>query len=69
MGSCIRFKRAFRIKDFGDSIPGHGGMTDRFDCQGLMGMFTIVVLNSILLRKPASVGTALAMISGMTNVD
>lgn len=27
------FKRAFDIKDFGDSIPGHGGLTDRFDCQ------------------------------------
>lgn len=33
-------KRAFKIKDFGDSIPGHGGITDRFDCQILMGMFT-----------------------------
>ena len=27
------FKRAFDIKDFGHSIPGHGGMTDRMDCQ------------------------------------
>lgn len=23
------FKRAFNIKDFGKSIPGHGGLTDR----------------------------------------
>uniref|UniRef100_A0A6A7G8F5 Phosphatidate cytidylyltransferase n=1 Tax=Hirondellea gigas TaxID=1518452 RepID=A0A6A7G8F5_9CRUS len=36
------FKRAFRIKDFGDSIPGHGGITDRFDCQLLMGLFVYV---------------------------
>lgn len=27
------FKRAYDIKDFGDSIPGHGGLTDRMDCQ------------------------------------
>lgn len=30
-------KRAFRIKDFGDYIPGHGGATDRMDCQFLAG--------------------------------
>lgn len=34
------FKRAFKIKDFADTIPGHGGITDRFDCQITMGMFT-----------------------------
>lgn len=30
------FKRAFDIKDFGHSIPGHGGMTDRMDCQSVL---------------------------------
>lgn len=29
------FKRAFRVKDFAAIIPGHGGMTDRMDCQVL----------------------------------
>jgi phosphatidate cytidylyltransferase len=33
------FKRAFNIKDFGDSIPGHGGMTDRMDCQYVFSYF------------------------------
>ncbi|OUM57428.1 hypothetical protein PIROE2DRAFT_17597 [Piromyces sp. E2] len=35
-------KRAFKIKDFGDTIPGHGGVTDRFDCQLLMGAFSYI---------------------------
>lgn len=33
-------KRSFQKKDFGSLIPGHGGLTDRFDCQILMVFFT-----------------------------
>lgn len=40
------FKRAFNIKDFGDTIPGHGGLMDRFDCQLLMASFTYVYIYS-----------------------
>ncbi|CAI4229526.1 unnamed protein product [Auanema sp. JU1783] len=45
------FKRAFKIKDFGDVIPGHGGLMDRFDCQLLMGTFVNVYIHSFI-RNP-----------------
>ena len=35
-------KRAFKIKDFGAIIPGHGGLVDRFDCQLFMSFFVFV---------------------------
>ena len=42
------FKRAFKIKDFGDIIPGHGGLMDRFDCQFLMATFVNVYIHSFI---------------------
>lgn len=49
-------KRAFRIKDFGEVIPGHGGVTDRMDCQFLAGTFTFVWIYTFVLRRsPAEV--------------
>ncbi|CAO3636635.1 unnamed protein product [Cunninghamella echinulata] len=35
-------KRIKGMKDFAGCIPGHGGITDRMDCQLLMGIFTLV---------------------------
>jgi phosphatidate cytidylyltransferase len=55
-------KRAFKIKDFGDSIPGHGGLTDRMDCQFLMGLFAYMYYQSFIKTYNVSVGTILAMI-------
>lgn len=45
------FKRAFRIKDFGDSIPGHGGFTDRMDCQIVMGAFAYMYFHYVVMPK------------------
>ncbi|KAK4689821.1 phosphatidate cytidylyltransferase, partial [Tremellales sp. Uapishka_1] len=53
------FKRAFNIKDFGHSIPGHGGMTDRMDCQFMMGMFSYVYYSSLIRIQYVTVGTIL----------
>ncbi|KAJ1955542.1 phosphatidate cytidylyltransferase [Linderina pennispora] len=41
-------KRAFNIKDFGNSIPGHGGVTDRFDCQFFMAAFSHIYYSSFI---------------------
>jgi phosphatidate cytidylyltransferase len=41
-------KRTFKIKDFGDSIPGHGGITDRMDCQFIMGLFAYVYYHTFI---------------------
>ena len=46
------FKRAFKIKDFGDTIPGHGGFMDRFDCQVIMATFVNVYIYSFI-RTPS----------------
>lgn len=49
-------KRTFNVKDFGDSIPGHGGMTDRMDCQFIMGFFAFMYYQSFIAVYKASVG-------------
>ncbi|BFZ57183.1 phosphatidate cytidylyltransferase [Savitreella phatthalungensis] len=63
-------KRAFKIKDFGQSIPGHGGMTDRMDCQLLNGFFVYLYYQSFIAVKRESVGALLGRaIVGLSDED
>ncbi|KAI9783821.1 MAG: hypothetical protein M1839_003157 [Geoglossum umbratile] len=60
-------KRTFKIKDFGESIPGHGGITDRMDCQFIMGFFASMYYQSFIAIHKASVGGVIeTAITGLT---
>lgn len=44
-------KRAFNLKDFDSIIPGHGGLTDRCDCQLIMLWFVKVYYDFFIKER------------------
>lgn len=63
------FKRAFKIKDFGDSIPGHGGMTDRMDCQIVMAVLSYMYFNHFVGGRDAAGTVAVALAAAIRMPD
>ena len=60
-------KRSFKIKDFGHSIPGHGGMTDRMDCQFIMGFFAYIYYHTFIAVYKVQLGSVIeSAINGLT---
>jgi len=60
-------KRTFKIKDFGHSIPGHGGITDRMDCQFIMGFFAYIYYHTFIATYKVGLGSVMEMaITGLT---
>ena len=45
------FKRAYGIKDFATTFPGHGGFIDRFDCQILSVIFCAALVSQFIFRE------------------
>ncbi|KAJ4942483.1 hypothetical protein JOQ06_012349 [Pogonophryne albipinna] len=56
------FKRTFKIKNFANTISGHGGIMDWFDCQYVMAKFVNVYIASFI-RQTHSYGLFICFIT------
>jgi phosphatidate cytidylyltransferase len=64
------FKRAFKIDDFGHTIPGHGGFVDRMDVQTIMAAFVhFYIRNFVELSSSLGTGRLLGKIELMNDED
>ncbi|CDW91016.1 phosphatidate cytidylyltransferase [Stylonychia lemnae] len=63
------FKRAYKIKDFADKIPGHGGITDRFDCKIVVGWFLGFYLQYVVYKDQANIEKAYSNYQIMEDQD
>jgi phosphatidate cytidylyltransferase len=58
-------KRSMKLKDFSDSIPGHGGFADRFDCHIVCAFFVYMYLTQVVYRQGYTIERVFDYISRM----
>ena len=52
-------KRAYHVKDFNNTLPGHGGYADRMDCISIMCFFNYIMLTQVIFREEIVIEDAL----------
>lgn len=60
-------KRAYGLKDFANTLPGHGGFLDRFDCTLFANILALVILSSVLYRDYLKIDTILTMFDELSS--
>ena len=50
-------------------IPGHGGMTDRMDCQTMMGIFSFIYYQTFIAVETVSYTAVVHSIDLLSKVD
>ena len=62
-------KRGLKIKDFSDSIPGHGGFADRFDCHIVCSFFVFIYLTQVVYKTTYSMERIFDYINALAEED
>ena len=62
-------KRGLKIKDFAESIPGHGGFADRFDCHIVISFFVYIYLTQVVYKNEHGVERVFDYIQKLDDSD
>ena len=62
-------KRGLKIKDFAESIPGHGGFADRFDCHIVISFFVYIYLTQVVYKTEHGVERVFDYIQKLDDKD